>query len=851
MGKTREPGKPMHKLLSQQLAEATRTQSGELDVGKLVQLVDASYSNADQDHRRLMDAFDVIPEGIAVFDSSDRYVFWNARYADLYARGGGKLEVGLRFEDALWAGLRNGRFPEAVGREAAWVAARLERHRRPANTEIQCLGDGRWIRLEERRTADGGSIGVRIDITDLKEREESFRLLFEGNPLPMMLCRKGTLQFIAVNDAALTHYGYGRDQFLRMSVHELRAPDDRADLARLSETGEGRRQTGATHRHLRADGTVIDVTVYSRPLRYAGQDATLFTAIDITDRKRAEDEARDAREFLKTIIDNVPVCVTVKDASDFRYVLVNQAGERFMGLPREQVIGRTVHDMYPKEAADAISDRDHQLLANGLEVILDDRPFHATTNGISCINTRRLTIADAAGKPRYLLGVVEDITELKAAQARIAHLANHDSLTDLPNRAAFDRHMHETLAQARGGDEQFGVICLDLDRFKGINDVFGHTAGDAVLQETARRLKDAAQGAFLARLGGDEFTLIVPGPQPLATASLAERLQAVMAKDIVVEDQRFKLGLSLGAALYPLDGTDAKSLLSNADAALYRAKADGRNAIRFFEAEMDRQLRERRALQHELRGAVERGELTLDYQPQARLNAEIVGFEVLARWNHPRLGLIPPATFIPLAEESGAIIALGEWILRQACREAASWTRPLSLAVNLSPVQFQHGDLPSLVHEVLLETGLPAERLELEITEGVLMRDFAHAISVLRRLKALGVHIAMDDFGTGYSSLSYLQSFPFDKIKIDRSFVASLQYSPQSAAIVRAVIGLGRGLDLPVVAEGVETQEQLDFLTQESCSEIQGFLIGRPRPIRAYDAVLAGDPEQDEIRRAG
>ncbi len=282
--------------------------------------------------------------------------------------------------------------------------------------------------------------------------------------------------------------------------------------------------------------------------------------------------------------------------------------------------------------------------------------------------------------------------------------------------------------------------------------------------------------------------------------------------------------------------------MGNADAALYRAKSDGRGSVRFFEADMDNLLRERRLLQRDLQFALERGELAIAYQPQSRVggggSVGVVGFEALVRWRHPVHGLIPPSQFIPLAEESGLIIAMGEWILRETCREAAAWTQPLQVAVNLSPVQFQHGDLPAIVHAILLETGLAASRLELEITEGVLIGDFHRALSILRRLKALGVRIAMDDFGTGYSSLSYLQSFPFDKIKIDKSFVSSLEHSPQSAAIIRAVIGLGRGLALPVMAEGVETAEQLAFLTQECCDEVQGYLVGCPRPIEDYAEIV-------------
>jgi EAL domain-containing protein (putative c-di-GMP-specific phosphodiesterase class I) len=297
--------------------------------------------------------------------------------------------------------------------------------------------------------------------------------------------------------------------------------------------------------------------------------------------------------------------------------------------------------------------------------------------------------------------------------------------------------------------------------------------------------------------------------------------------------------------MFPVDGADAATLMANADAALYRAKADGRATYRFFTADMDQRLRERRLLQKDLSSAIERNELTLYFQPQARIGGDVFGFETLVRWRHPQRGMVPPSTFIPLAEENGLIVPLGEWILRESCRQAASWPNPLQIAINLSPVQFRHGDLPALVHSILLETGLSAGRLELEITEGVLIGDFSRAVAILRRLKAMGVRIAMDDFGTGYSSLSYLQSFPFDKIKIDQAFIGNLETNPQSATIVRAVIGLARGLDLPVLAEGVETEGQLAFLVKESCDEMQGYLIGRPLPIEDYDH-LVGMPAKVE-----
>ncbi len=544
------------------------------------------------------------------------------------------------------------------------------------------------------------------------------------------------------------------------------------------------------------------------------------------------------QKFLDNIIENMPVSVAVKDARDRCYVLINRTAEAIFGIARGDLIGRNSRE--DKAMAETLFPlADEALHTQSLQTIAE-QTVHTPHNGTRILTTRNLSIPDETGEQRYLLSLAEDITERKEAQARIEHMAHHDALTNLPNRAAFAERLARAVDAATADKEAFAVLSIDLDRFKEINDTFGHAVGDELLRELAEQLSAlAGEASYLARLGGDEFCIITPsGEQPALAENLSERVHAAVAVDRELNGQHLRVGTSIGIAIFPADGTDATTLLNNADAALYRAKAAGRGKTRFFEIEMDNKIRERRAIQHELASAIEQNDLRLYYQPLAKIDGKVVGFEALLRWHHPVRGMVSPGTFIPAAEESGLIMRIGEWVLREACREAAGWARPLHIAVNLSPIQFRHGDLPGLVHTVLLETGLAPSRLELEITEGVMMEDFSRSLSILRRLKLLGVRIAMDDFGTGYSSLSYLQAFPFDKIKIDQSFISNVNTNPQSAAIVRAVIGLAHGLNLPVLAEGVETRDQLEFLAAESCNEVQGYLMGRPHPILEYSELV-------------
>ncbi|SFS11845.1 putative bifunctional diguanylate cyclase/phosphodiesterase [Sphingomonas jatrophae] len=425
-----------------------------------------------------------------------------------------------------------------------------------------------------------------------------------------------------------------------------------------------------------------------------------------------------------------------------------------------------------------------------------------------------------------------------SAFVREAERARVDPLTGLANRVG----LHGALADMLAAGLPVAVFCIDLDRFKSVNDTLGHPIGDALLRRVAERLVTiAGPGDVVARVGGDEFTMLRPGDaSPTAISETAERIVDLVGRTYVLEGHMLNVGASVGVTLAPTDGSDGDTLLKNGDLALYRAKAEGRGRFRFFEADMDAQMQARRAIELDLRRALALKEFELVYQPQVDLSTQaVVGFEALLRWRNARRGLISPAEFIPIAEDTGLIVSIGEWVLRTACREAASWSHPAEVAVNLSPIQFRDHKLVQTVISALAHSGLEPGRLELEITESALMDETDTVVATLKTLRGLGVRISMDDFGTGYSSLSYLQKFPFDKIKIDQSFVRGMGDNAEAGAIVRAVARLGTSLGMKTTAEGVETQEQLDAIRAEGCSHVQGYLTGRPMSGADAAALLA------------
>jgi len=441
--------------------------------------------------------------------------------------------------------------------------------------------------------------------------------------------------------------------------------------------------------------------------------------------------------------------------------------------------------------------------------------------------------------------LIDDSTRAEAVE-RLRRMALNDTLTNLPNRANFNDRLDLEIELASQRKAKLALVGIDLNRFKDINDLRGHAAGDEVLRVLGLRMKGLLhedEGEFVARTGGDEFAAMYRMDGTGNSPDFLARLEAALFQPITVDGAEIVPGASFGVAIWPDDAVDKESLINNADLAMYRAKADPLQRVCFYEAGMDEKVRARRNLAADLREALARDQLSLQYQVQTTItDGRIRGYEALLRWNHPEIGPIPPDEFIPLAEESGMILDIGEWVLRTACREAAMWDLPYKVAINISAVQFVHADLPRLVMQILLETGLPPERLELELTETTIFADRERALHMLRQIKGLGVSIALDDFGTGYSSLDTLRSFPFDRIKIDRSFFSTSQANPQTTAIIRAVLALGKSFGIPVLAEGIETYDQLSMLNAEGCDEAQGFLLGHPAP---NDRIARnGQPDQ-------
>lgn len=554
--------------------------------------------------------------------------------------------------------------------------------------------------------------------------------------------------------------------------------------------------------------------------------------------RRSSGELHRQKVLLDTAIGNMSQGLCMFDAEG-RILLFNERYSEMMDRTDVPLQGRLLIDVLQDQKSVGKWDGDPDEFFT--MVVAAAKAGESLTRVVTR-NGRSIRVVDQPRKGGGWVATFEDITEWQLAQEQITHMARHDALTNLPNRTLFREQLEKALRLAKRSD-QLAVFCLDLDHFKEINDSLGHPIGDALLKEVALRLGECVtEHDTVARLGGDEFAIVqfCSDCDPSAVSLLAGHIVEKIAAPFDIGGHQLVVGVSIGISLAPEDGKNPDELLKKADLALYRAKADGRGTYRYFETGMDARAQARRILELDLRAALHRNEFEVYYQPIRDVASDsVVAFEALVRWNHSLRGMIAPLNFIPLAEETGLIIPLGDWVLRQACLDAAGWSQGITVAVNLSPVQFKNPNLVSSVKAALQASGLPADRLELEITESVLLQNSETTLAVLHELRGFGVRISLDDFGTGYSSLSYLRSFPFDKIKIDRSFVSELATRDDSMAIVRAVTGLGKSLGIVTTAEGVETEAQFDLLRREGCTQAQGYLFSKPRPAAEVEAMLA------------
>ncbi|MEO7836933.1 MAG: EAL domain-containing protein [Acidimicrobiales bacterium] len=689
-------------------------------------------------------------------------------------------------------------------------------------------------------------VGGPVETIATGPDDPGYRLLFGTTPKPMWVHDLHSLRFLDVNPAAVASYGYTREEFLAMTVLDIRPLED-ADplLSYLEEVGRRSREEDHVWRHVKKSGEVIMASITSSPVTFAGRPARLVLADDVTQARAVASALREREHQLRNAQELAHVGTWTWDVGADEVVWSEELA-RILGLRPDQTprsVEAYVALIHPSDREGARATVEQALVRGGV-FDSDYRVVHAD-GGTLWLRSRGEVIHDETGRAVRVLGACQDVTDQKAAEESLTRLALHDPLTDLANRALFIDRLDNALVRLTREDTTIAVLFIDLDRFKAINDSLGHGAGDEVLVSVATRLRATVRPSdTVARFGGDEFAVLCDGMEDGAEAAVvAHRVLAALAEPIMVGGDRMAAtGASIGMALASNADANAEALLRDADAAMYEAKEAGRNRLMIFDNESRRKSTARLQKAEELRQGLDRNEFRVFYQPLIDLHdEEWVGLEALVRWDHPQRGLVAPGDFIGVAEQTGTVVELGEWVLTEACREIAGLpprpgAAPLALAVNLSARQLSEPSLIDALWRSLGETGLEPARLCLEITESVLMEDLEVSVEALLGLKALGVRIAIDDFGTGYSSLSYLRRLPVDFVKIDRSFVAGVGLNPADDAIVASVVNLSHALGLRVVAEGVETRAQLIAVRALGCDQAQGFYWSRPVPLGELDA---------------
>jgi len=829
-----------------------------------------TWFHAEQDNLRALQAYQEaivcsVPAGLLVLDAQLAVVSAN-RFVDRLFECGHDALVGRPLPELL-----------GDGEFSAAARAVLEGQRETAElriTRIDAEGQARQYELtlsplaRARELAESAALGrlatarllvVIEDITEaallrLRERRATRQVQAVLDNVPdgiVTIDAEGRIE--GFNRAAERIFGWREAEVLGENVNMLMPADRRAEhdryLADFRTTGEsdclgiGFREVEGQRR----DGSVFPLELSTAEMEVDGQRRFIGVVRDLSRRKAAEAEYAKLASAVAQTADSVVITDTT---GVIEYV--NPAFERITGYSRAAAVGQTPRIVRSGKHSRPFYERLWKTILAG--EVFRDVFINRRRDGTLFYEEKTITPMrdERTGEITHFISTGKDITERMQMEQRLHYLAHHDALTDLPNRVMFMERLQTALGRARRNRRLLALLFLDLDRFKQINDTLGHEAGDRLLQQVARRFRNVLrQGDTVARLGGDEFALLLEDLRESDEAlPVIDKLMAAFTEPFEIDGHEYFLTVSIGAALYPQDGEASETLLANADVAMYRAKEEGRNKYRFYTTDMNARALERLALESKLRRALEQDAFVLHYQPKIDLETGAVsGFEALLRWQDPELGLVSPADFIPLLEETGLIVAVGQWVLRTACAQLRAWEADghegLHVAVNLSAVQLARDDVPARVAETLAEIGLAAERLELEVTETVIMNDLEGTGAALERLRDLGVRLAIDDFGVGYSSLAYLKRFDIDSLKIDRSFVRDIATDEDDAAIVAAVVAMGRRLRLRVVAEGVETREQLRYLQDEGCREVQGFLFARPLPAEAVPDWLAAWPGLD------
>ena len=726
----------------------------------------------------------------------------------------------------------------------SYFSAKWEAAIRKARDRVEQRSSGRTAASRAtvdtpRMEARGGDVEKReLDEAALRESQEIIAAILDAVPARIFWKDKN-LVYLGCNAPFARDAGFSRPEDIIGKDDYQMGWRKQADLYRSDDREvieTGRSKLLIDEPQTTPDGKDITLLTSKVPLRDSNGEifGVLGTYLDVTERVRLEEQLEMQTTQFDAALNNMAQGLLMFGA-DGKLVISNRRFAELFNVPWEKwktaSLGMTIQGgmQLIRKWTNVTEKHPAQILAevNGLlERRKGGQIMFERTDGKTFSS---LTAPMANGG---FVVTFEDITEQRRTEAKISYMAHHDTLTDLPNRALFYEKLGRLLARVPQGGS-FAVLSLDLDHFKSVNDMLGHPIGDKLLQAAAKRMRASIRDTdIVARLGGDEFAIVqVTFKAPADATLLATRLIDAVSAPYDLDGHQVVVGTSVGIAIAPADGTTPDQLMKNADLALYRCKADRGNIYRFFEPQMDARMQERRALELDLRKALVNDEFTLNYQPIVNLKTgKVTACEALIRWHQPQRGAVPPVEFIPVAEETGLIIPIGEWVLRRACLDAVTWPGEISVAVNVSPAQFKSGDFLQVVTAALEKSRLPARRLELEITELVLMHDSDGALTLLHELKRLGVCIAMDDFGTGYSSLGYLRSFPFDRIKIDQSFIGDLSESKDSLAILRAVVGLGSSLNIATTAEGVETAHQLELLRSEGCTEVQGYLFSAPKP---------------------